>query len=105
MMASQRLRWIFAKQRMVVVREPSELDETLLQRDLGNGDSGGVTVPQSRMNRGKPLVTQEGDGSDTDDVGEGAMQGSSGHVERRADLGDMDGTRAGRRQVVLDVAN
>ena len=75
--SAKRFRWILSEQRMIVMREAPQLDEAVLNSDLRDRRRGRVTLPQDGVNGTKPLVTQIGYRSQTENVIKGAMQGPS----------------------------
>src|SRR5687768_15302478 len=90
---------------MIVVREAPELDEAVLDRDLRYRSRCRIAVPQDRMNRAEPLVTQIRDRSQTEHVIKGAMQRPSRHVQLRAYLGHVDGSNARGFEIIVDLAD
>src|SRR4051812_24917836 len=104
-MGAKRLRRILPEQRMIVVREASEFDETVLDGDLRYRDRRWIAVSEDGMNGTKPFVAQERDRSHAENVVKRAVQTAPRNAQLRADFGNVDRTKAGRIEIIADLAD
>ena len=90
---------------MVIMREASELDETVLDRDLCDCGRCRIAIPKDGVNDAKPFIAQERYRSEAESVEECTVQRPSGDVEVRTDLGNVDWSEAGRIEIIVDLSD
>src|SRR5262245_52517788 len=92
-MPAQRFVGVFAKELLVLLREPSQFEKSELGRGLGHARAVSIRPAKPGVHGAEPLVAKISPWAYSEHVGKGAMQRAAGNVQMRADFGDMDRTK------------